>query len=396
MPKPKLIRITTVPGSFDTLLKGQLGYMTKYFNVLGITSPGKRLKSVRSNEKVDFRTVKMYRRISPFQDIISLFRMYKILIKEKPDIVHTHTPKAGFIGMIASVAARVPCRIHTVAGLPLLETGGIKFLILKLVEKIVYKCAHRVHINSIELKKHIINLKLVKKNKIDIILNGSSNGIDTSYFSKSKISDYMKAELKSELNINNEDFIFCYVGRVVRDKGINELVNAFEVLNNEFKNIKLLLVGQEESDLDPIELDTKNKIQNNINIITVGYKNDIRSYLAISDLFVFPSYREGFPNVVMQACSMEINCIVTDINGCNELINHNINGVIIKPKSVKALINKMKFFFLNQDINNKFSKKGRSNICLKYERLEFWKELRNQYLKLLSSVNIQNKKIITK
>ena len=342
----KLIRITTVPISFKVLLKGQLRFMTSNgFDVKGVSSEGEELREVRENEGIVMEAINMSRKITPFQDLKSLWEMWNFLRKEKPQIVHTHTPKAGIIGMLAARLAGVPHRLHTVAGLPLMETTGIKRKILNFVEKLTYSSATRVYPNSKGLYDFILQNNFTQSNKLKIIANGSSNGINTTFFSPEQVSETEKAALREKLNIQPDDFVFVFVGRIVSDKGINELIKAFSELqaveNNELMGIKLLLVGGLENDLDPLNPETLAEINQNKDIISVGFQQDVRPFFAISDALAFPSYREGFPNVVMQAGAMGLPSIVSDINGCNEIIIEGENGLIIPSKNVKKLKEKM-------------------------------------------------------
>ena len=383
----KLIRITTVPISLKYLLKDQMSFMNKNgFDVIMISSNGKVLKDVINNEKCRHFIIPLTRKITPFKDLIATFRLYRLLIRERPDIVHTHTPKAGIVGMLASFFARVPIRLHTVAGLPLIEAIGIKRKVLNVVEKITYKSATNIYPNSYGLKNIILDNKFTNENKLKVIGNGSSNGIDTSYFDPELFSIEENDELKTNLGINKIDFVFIFVGRIVSDKGINELVEAFHKISLVQENIKLLLVGPLEDELDPLQKKTKLLINQNKNIISVGYKDDVRPYFSISNCLVFPSYREGFPNVVMQAGAMELPCVVTDINGCNEIIENNINGLIIKVKDSNAIYNAMKKIYYDKD-QFKYSKfKLRDVIKKKYERKMYWKQLLDEYNELLKKI----------
>ena len=282
----KLIRITTVPMSLDKLIEGQMKFMASHnFEVVGISSPGDLLEKVGKKEGVKVKGINMSRKITPIQDLKAVIKLYKYLKKEKPDIVHSHTPKAGIVGMLASYLANIPIRLHTVAGLPLLETTGLKRKILNFVEKLTYKCATNVYPNSYGLKNIILDNRFTNKEKLKVIGNGSSNGIDTSYFDPKLFSINDNEDLKTNLGIKNTDFVFIFVGRIVSDKGMNELVAAFEKLSIENKKVKLLLVGPFEDELDPLEKYTKHLINNNRNIISVGYQNDVRPYFSISRLF---------------------------------------------------------------------------------------------------------------
>jgi glycosyltransferase involved in cell wall biosynthesis len=376
----KLVRITTVPMSLKYLLKGQMSFMSeKGYNVIMISSDGKDLKEVIDAEECNHFIIPLTRKITLLKDLYAVYKLLILLRQQKPDVVHTHTPKAGIIGMLASYLAKVPIRLHTVAGLPLMEVSGLKRRILNFVEKLTYKCATNVYPNSNGLKNIIIDNRLVNKEKLKVIGNGSSNGIDTSYFDSKLFSLLDKEVLKTNLGINNTDFIFIFVGRVVSDKGINELVKAFDKICLLEENIKLLLVGPFEDELDPLQKGTKLLINNNDNIISVGYQNDVRPYFSISNCLVFPSYREGFPNVVMQAGSMGLPSIVSNINGCNEIIQNNINGLVIKIKSVSAIYDAMLEMYTDKQLYNLIKENTRDIIKQRYERKLFWDLLLREY-----------------
>ncbi len=387
----KLIRITTVPLSLKVLLKGQLRFMASNgFDVKGVSSEGKELQEVVENEGIVMKVVNMSRKITPFQDLKSLWEMWNFLRKEKPQIVHTHTPKAGIIGMLAARLAGVPHRLHTVAGLPLMEATGTKRKILNFVEKLTYSSATRVYPNSKGLYDFILQNNFTQSNKLKIIGNGSSNGINTTFFSSDQVSETERVTLREKLNIQPDDFVFVFVGRIVSDKGINELIKAFSQLqtaeNNEPTGIKLLLVGGLESDLDPLNPETLAEINQNKDIISVGFQQDVRPFFAISDALVFPSYREGFPNVVMQAGAMGLPSIVSDINGCNEIIVEGENGLIIPSKNVEKLKEKMLTLARDKNLYIKLKENSRRMIENRYEQSVVWKALLEEYEGLLQSV----------
>ena len=334
--------------------------------------------------------INMSRKITPFQDLKSLWEMWNFLRKEKPQIVHTHTPKAGIIGMLAARLAGVPHRLHTVAGLPLMEATGIKRKILNFVEKLTYSSATRVYPNSKGLYDFILQNYFTQSNKLKIIANGSSNGINTTFFSPAQVSEIEKVALREKLNIQPDDFVFVFVGRIVSDKGINELIKAFSELqtakNNELTGIKLLLVGGLESYLDPLNPETLAEINQNKDIISVGFQQDVRPFFAISDALAFPSYREGFPNVVMQAGAMGLPSIVSDINGCNEIIVEGENGLIIPPKNVEKLKEKMLTLAKDKNLYTKLKGNSRRMIENRYEQSVVWNALLEEYEGLLQSV----------
>ncbi len=382
--KRKLIRITTVPISLEKLLEGQLAFMKEHFEVVAISAEKERLEAYGNREGVRVFPLELTRKITPLKDIVAVFKLYRFLRKEKPTIVHTHTPKAGIVGMMAAWLAGVPNRLHTVAGLPLMEATGLKRMLLDFVEKLTYRFATKVYPNSKGLYDFILLEKITKPSKLSIIGNGSSNGIDTAYFDPSLYSDNDKTSLKSEWGISQNHFLFIFVGRLVKDKGINELIAAFSKLFESKDKVSLLLVGPFENDLDPLLPATLKIIENHSHIYSAGYQNDVRPFFAIADALVFPSYREGFPNVVMQAGAMGLPSIVTNINGCNEIIQNGINGLIIPPKEIDELYEAMKLLVEEPVLYSNIKKVARNNIEKKYNRKQVWQALLEEY-KMLES-----------
>jgi glycosyltransferase involved in cell wall biosynthesis len=376
--------------SFQYLIKGQPRFMSNFFEVLCVSSgPKAELEKVTVHEKVEVREVHMSRQITPVKDVLSLVKLIRLFRKEKPTIVHTHTPKAGIVGMLAAKLVGVPIRLHTVAGMPLMEASGLKRKVLDAVEKLTYTCATRVYPNSQGLYDFILQNNYAQAEKVKVIANGSSNGIDTRYFSPTHFSEQHNQDLRRQLGIQADDFVFIFVGRIVGDKGINELVKGFRErpqkslsLGEGFRE-RLLLVGPLESDLDPLKRETLQEIESNPNIITTGFQADVRPYFAIANALAFPSYREGFPNVVMQAGAMGLPSIVTDINGCNEIIEDGRNGLIIPPKDTEALQTAMKRLLEDQDLYQQLKNNAREMITSRYEQKLVWEALVEEYESLL-------------
>lgn len=385
---PKLIRITTVPVSLVSLLKDQPKFMkAQGFEVIAISTPGELLNEVEAIQGVKTIGIPMTRTISPVSDLKSLWQLYRVFKKERPDIVHSHTPKAGTLGMIAAKLARVPVRMHTIAGLPLVEATGAKRKLLDVVEKITYACAHKIYPNSYGLQDIILKNKYTRAEKLKVIGHGSSNGIDTQEFDPGQISTETTRKLREELGISQENFVFLFVGRVVSDKGVNELVKAFAKITAEKSQIQphLILVGNYENHLDPLLPETEKTIRENQYIHAVGYKINVNDYLASANVLTFPSYREGFPNVVMQAAAMQLPAIVSDINGCNEIITQGENGWIIPPKNVEKLQERMTWCMQNKTQAKQMGLKSRQLMQEKYERAYVWQELLKEYRNLLAN-----------
>ena len=387
MSKPKLVRVTTVPISMDKLLHGQLRFMSTYFEVVAISSDREYLERVGVREGVRTFPIAMSRKITPLADFLAICKLYFFLRKDKPLIIHSHTPKAGLVSMIASKLAGVPHRLHTVAGLPLLETKGFKRTILNSVEKLTYACATNVYPNSLGLQEIIVQNKFCVPSKLKVIGNGSSNGIDIDHFNPGLFTEAQNLTLRQRLNIGPSDFVFVFVGRLVSDKGINEMVAAFERHQTQHPLSKLLLVGDYEADLDPLLPRTLQAIEKNQSIISTGFQADVRPYLALSNALVFPSYREGFPNVVMQAGAMGLPCIVTDINGCNEIIKEDVNGVIVSVKNIDNLLLFMNEFVANSQLFNQLQANSRTMIATRYNQQVIWEAIKKEYIQLTVDPN---------
>ena len=413
----KLIRITTIPLSLDKLLGEQLTYVNQFYEVTAVSADRKELERIAAKYGVKSHHVEMTRTISPFKDAVAVWQLYHFLRKEKPAMIHSHTPKAGIVAMMAGWLAGVPHRFHTVAGLPLLESAGPKRKLLNHIEKLTYRLATKVYPNSFELQKIIVQANFCAPEKMKVIGQGSSNGIDTDHFSPVQISIAKQDELRAQLGLSKDDFVFIFVGRLVKDKGINELITAFKNLqsiiartNDEAtpntkhptpntphsviarKNhetppnpkypssgtAKLLLVGPLEQHLDPLCFETLQEIENNPAIFSVGFQEEVRPYFALSSALVFPSYREGFPNVVLQSLAMELPAIVTDINGCNEIITHQQNGLIVPVKDTKALEQAMEELIINSALYQRLKNTARESIA-PYEQQKVWNALLEEY-----------------
>lgn len=381
----KIIRTATVSISLDILLKGQLAFLKEHYEVVAVSGQDVHLDNVANREGVRTIALSIQRQISPFKDFISLLKLYKVLRKEKPLIVHSITPKAGLLTMIAAYFAGVPIRIHTFTGLVFPYKKGFLHHLLLFIDKVLCRFATHIIPEGEGVKKDLLAFKVTKK-PLKVIANGNVNGIDLDFFNPNKVFQDEQENLKQQLHINATDFVFVFVGRLVSDKGINELVIAFTNLCKQNSNCKLLLVGPFESELDPLNSETLDLISSNKSIISVGFQEDIRPYLVLSDVFVFPSYREGFPNVVLQAGAMNLPCIVTDICGSNEIIIPNENGIIIPVKNEIAIFDTMQLLYHDKDLFQNLQSKSRVNIVSRFQQELVWNNLLKEYKRLENNV----------
>ncbi|MFM7195721.1 MAG: glycosyltransferase, partial [Bacteroidota bacterium] len=248
----RLLRVTTVPISLKILLRGQLAWMrAQGFEVLAVSADGPEVSDLQS-EGIAHKVVRMHRAITPLADLIAVIRMYRVIREFRPDIIHTHTPKAGLVGLLAARLAGVPVRFHTVAGLPLMGLSGWRRQLLVRTERFTYRCATRVFVNSFSLREYIDREITRGKFDLTVLGNGSSNGIDTEYFSRHTEVLSAAQDIRRSLSIPEAAPVFCFIGRVVRDKGIGELINAFDQVRDRRPDVQLLLVGPLEPERDPL------------------------------------------------------------------------------------------------------------------------------------------------
>ena len=374
---PKLFRISTIPTSLETLLKGQLKMLSEYYEVVAVSSPGEKMKVLEEREGVRTVSISMERRISLVKDFMSLLRLIILFAKERPDMVHSITPKAGLLSMLAAWITRVPVRMHTFTGLVFPTATGKMQKLLIVMDRLTCFCATHINPEGEGVKRDLINYNITSK-PLHVIANGNVNGIDLEYFDRTPEVMEKARSYKKE-----GTFTFCFVGRMVKDKGINELVHSFLRLYQDDTRVRLLLVGPFEKELDPVLPEVEEQILHHPGICFMGFQSDVRPFLAASDALVFPSYREGFPNVVIQAGAMGIPAIVTDINGCNEIVLPDRNGMIIPTKNEQALYEAMKYFAFHSVEVEKMATNARPLIVSRYEQRMVWNALLAEYKSII-------------
>lgn len=377
--KTKIIRATTVPGSLKSFCKGLLRELQEEegYKVVAVSSPGEELKEVGRREGVRTAGIPMERRISPIKDFKSLLGLIRVFQRERPAMVHSMTPKAGLLCMIAAWVCRVPVRVHTFTGLVFPTSIGLTRKILMLTDRITCACATHVIPEGEGVRNDLITHHITRKT-LKVLGHGNVRGIDLSHYDRT--IEVMDAATK----IRREGiFTFIFIGRIVRDKGINELVEAFKRLNSAYRDTRLLLVGSMEEELDPLLPSTLSEINNNPAIEAVGLQSDVRPWLAASDSLAFPSYREGFPNVVIEAGAMGLPSIVTDINGSREIIINGRNGVIIPPRNTDALYTAMQRMIIDQTFRDTLASRAREMVASRYEQSYVHRCLKEYYKEIL-------------
>ena len=362
MYRKKIIRTSTVSTSLNTFCRGTLRRLAQTYDVVAVSTPDDELHEMAQREGVRVVGVAMRRPISPLHDLRSLLRLIRVFRRERPDMVHSITPKAGLLSMIAAWVCRVPVRLHTFTGLVFPTAAGLKQKILILTDRITCACATHIVPEGEGVKNDLINYGITRK-PLRVLGYGNVRGVDMQHYSRTP--EVMAA---AQPIMRSGVFTFVFVGRVVRDKGINELVQAFARLNAQEPATRLILVGRFEDDLDPVLPQTRQTIEQNDAIEAVGSQADVRPWLAASDALVFPSYREGFPNVVLEAGAMGLPSIVTDINGSREIVVEGKNGVIVPPRDADALYAAMMRFVQQPRQVAEMAANAREMIASRFEK----------------------------
>ena len=371
--KPKLAIVSTVPDTVYSILKGQPRWLSDYFQVIIISSSGELLKKVGQNEKVDVFAIEMHRGINIFKDIKSVMKMYFLLREIKPDIVHSYTPKAGMVAMLSSYLSGVKLRVHTFTGLIFPSRTGFMRWLLKKIDSLICACATNVVPEGEGVKNQLITNGVTDK-PLNVIGNGNIAGVDIGYFKPSD-KNVESTPYKSEY------FTFGFIGRLNRDKGIKELVEAFRSFPSKSK----LLVAGGWDTTNPIDQSDKEFLLNHSDVEVLGFVEDVREVLSRLDILILPSYREGFPNIVLQAGAMAIPSIVTDIPGSTDIIFDEFNGWIVKPKDSIALCDAMLKAYQTSPENLKMiGSNARQLVVERFDQVLYRRSLLEFYNNLLN------------
>ena len=375
----KFFITTTIPTTLN-FFKGNLKYLSQWFELCAISSKPEELQQIGEREGVRTHCIPMERPIALFKDFICLFKFIFFFLKERPYVVHGNTPKASMLSMVAAWITRRPVRIYMCHGLRYQGTQGKMRKLLMWMEKLTCACATEVICVSNGVRNTFAADGICPLKKSVVLGSGSATGIDLEYFDPSLVDD---TAMRCELGIAREDFVFIFVGRIVTDKGMNELVASFDRLSKEYFHIHLVIVGPEETEQNPITEESRSIIKENVRIHAIGRRSDVRPYLLGADAFVFPSYREGFGMVLIEANAMGIPAISSDIIGCNEVIIPGENGDIIPAKDEEALYSKMKEWVEDPDKVSEMAAKARELVVARFDRRVVWKNALDEYQRLV-------------
>lgn len=378
----KLLQITTVPETLS-FLKGQTGYMkARGFEIHALSSPGEFLTEFAASEQVSVHAVKMHRRITPLQDIYAIFQLWLHLLQIRPQIVHAHTPKGGLVGTIGAWLAGVPIRIYHIRGLPFMTATGYKRLLLRWSEKVSCLLANQVLCVSHSIREVAV-AEICSADKVKVLLGGSGNGVDASgKFNPAQVGEHTRQETRKKYGIPADALVVGFVGRIVRDKGIAELVAAWKTLREEFPDLHLLMVGSFEPQ-DAVSQDVENLLTSDDRIHLTGIVYNTAPVYAAMDILTLPTYREGLPNVPLEAAAMELPVVATLIPGCIDAVQDGVTGTLVPPRNAEALAGAIRMYLNDPELRRQHGQVGRDRVLQEFRQEAIWEAVYQEYLQLL-------------
>jgi glycosyltransferase involved in cell wall biosynthesis len=380
--KPSVVYILTIARTVPIFLGGLVRYLCdRGFEISVISSCGPELDSIREEGAAGFE-VEIAREISPLKDIVTLWRLWHLLRRLSPDISNVGTPKAGLLGGVAAVLAGVPHRIYTLHCLRLETVQGWKQKLLWVIEWLSCKCAHEVYCVGPSLRMQAIELKVLQASKAKVIANGTCNGIDTSQFCVAEEHPKKASDFKRNLGLASDSVVLGFVGRLTRDKGIHDLYEAFTLLRSRYLDLHLLLVGEYEEG-DPVPPEVRERIDLDDRVICTGWTNNPAPYYRIMDVFVQPTYREGFGLAALEAQASCVPVVVTEVTGMKDALIDGVTGFSVPPGNAPMLALAIARLLENKGLRRRMGEKGRDWVMSRFNPEILWKELHMSYVRVL-------------
>jgi glycosyltransferase involved in cell wall biosynthesis len=376
-----ILHVVNISFVIPYFLGKQLNYFVeKGYQEYIVCSPSHELDELAAKYSFEYKEVVVLRKVSIWQDLRAVSSTIKYIKEKHIDIVIGHTPKGGLIAMLASYIAGVPKRIYFRHGLVYETSHGLKRWLLIVIDKLVARLATKIICVSPSVCIKSLEDGLNSSEKQILLSRGTCNGIDINRFCQKSINKDLLNSLRMKLHVYNDAFVIGFTGRLVRDKGIIELIRAFHLLQEEYSNVVLLLVGMLE-ERDALPQDVVNIIKNDSNIINTGYVSNlgIEYYYALMNVFILPSYREGFPTSVLEASAMEIPVITTKVTGCIDSIIEGETGIYVK-NNADSIAEAIRLFYKDTLLCRRWGQNGRKFVVDNFDQNIIWNEIEKLYL----------------
>ena len=359
----KIIQVTTVPQTLG-FLRGPIDYLIRAgAEVHVLTSPGN-IRNVVSPDNVQAHFVTMTRTMNPVQDMVSLFRLWISFLRIQPQILHSHTPKAGLLGVLAGRMAGVPVVFLSVFGLPQMTASGIRKLILDVLTKISCHLANAVWCDSQSMKDYLILNGLCRKNKAFVVAHGSVSGVDAiNVFNPELFNEGARRGIRAGLGIPEGSVVLGFAGRLARDKGLHELAEAWRILSCQRNDLHLILIGPWEAK-DPLSRNDVFLFKSDPKVHVLGFIREVAPLLSTMDIYVMPSYREGFGLTNIEASAMQLPVVSTRIPGCIDSVKEGETGLLVSPRNVTQLVGAIKRYLDDPALRRRHGLRGREKCWM--------------------------------
>ncbi len=383
--RPVIVRITPVFLTIPAIFDGQNRYLKNNgLEVHVITSPDANAHRVSSREGFYYHPVPISRKMTPISDFKSVLKITSLLKQISPDIVHTHTSKGGLVGMLGAALAGTNHRVHTIAGWTVDTTSSLQKAILSVCEKITLQLATNILVNSASLCDALVQTGYLHPKQGTVLGHGSSNGIDLQAFSRNENNLKSGKTIRQHLGIQPEDIVIVFMGRIMLEKGIAELLEAFLSLDND--RVHMLLLGSIEHGSRKIlpELIMKT-IKNHPRIHLTGWTDEVASHLAAADILAHPSHHEGLPNALLQGAAMELPCIAANVRGSRDVILDGETGYLVPVRSPESLASTLSILIKDRMLRNRLGIRGRKFVENNFDRKKVCANLLAFYNGILST-----------
>jgi len=380
-----IARISTVPFFIYSQLSTQLKDIRMAgANVLIVTSPAQPYENkIKFDSEHSIVEVSISRNINIISDVKSLLSLYITFRASKLHIIHSTTPKAGLLSSIAGFLARVPVRIHTFTGQTWAEERGWRRTFFKLLDKLTIKLNHHCYADSESQKQFLVKEGVCCESELSVMGQGSLAGVDLMRFNPKRFSCSDKNELRSALDINEGSKVIVFVGRITRDKGVLELLTAFEALVAKDLNVTLLLVGPLDDELVFNDMCLTSYVSSHERIKSTGFTESPEEYLSIADVFCLPSYREGFGTVIIESAAMGLPAVASNIYGLTDAVSDGESGILVEPKSATSLVGALSLLLTDDNLRLTMGKAARERAISYFGSDMVNSLVINEYVRLL-------------